>query len=99
MSLFNNPIYDYWQIHVAFIWQIKNLQIGDGLLGIIDQRARKLLIIVKQLSENPNTQISVDGFDYVPASYEDIYAVAMIINQHLEGVKCQVINRNIIYLP
>lgn len=98
MSLFTNPIYDYWQVHISFIWQIRALPIGDGLLGIIDQRARKLLLIVKQLSDNPNTQISVDSFDYVPATYEDIYAVAMIVNQHLDGVKFQIINRNIIYL-
>lgn len=98
MSLFVNPTYVYWQTHIAFVWSIKDISIGDGLLSILDQRARQLLLIIKQLSSNPNMQIGADDFSYVPATYEDILAVAYITNQHLAAIKIQVINRNIIYL-
>lgn len=99
MSLFINPTYIYWQTHINYLWSIKDIPIGDGLLAIIDQRARQLLLILKQLSSNPNIQISADDFTYVPATYEDILAVAYIANQYLSATKFQVINRNIIYLP
>lgn len=99
MSLFNDPTYDYWQSHIDFIWSIKNISIGGGLLSILDQRARRLLLIVKQLSDNPNVQIPADGFTFVPASYEDIQVVAFLINGYLESEQVNIINRNIIYLP
>lgn len=99
MSLFISPTYIYWQVHIAFIWSIKDIAIGDGLLSILDQRARQLLLILQQLSANPNVQIGADDFSYVPATYEDILAVAYITNQYLSVIKFQVINRNIIYLP
>lgn len=99
MSLLTNSTYLYWEVHIAFIWSIKDIQIGDGLLSILDQRARQLLLILKQLSSNPNVQIGADDFSYVPASYEDILAVAYITNQHLRIVKFEIMNRNIIYLP
>jgi hypothetical protein len=99
MSLFNDKTYDYWQSHIDFIWSIKSLSIGNGLLSILDQRARRLLLIVQQLSNNPNVQISADGFTFVPASYEDIQVVAYLINGYLGTEKVNIINRNIIYLP
>lgn len=94
-----NPTYLYWEVHIAFIWSIRDIQIGDGLLSILDQRARQLLLILKQLSSNPNIQIGADDFSFVPASYEDILAVVYITNQHLQSVKFHIANRNIIYLP
>jgi hypothetical protein len=99
MSLFTNPTYLYWQAHISFIWSIKAIPLNDGLISILDQRARQLLLILQQLSSNPNVQISADDFSYVPATYEDILAVAYITNQHLEAVKFEIMNRNIIYLP
>lgn len=99
MSLFTNSTYIYWQAHIAFIWSIKDIPLNDGLLSILDQRARQLLLILQQLSSNPNIQISADGFSYIPATYEDILAVAYITNQYLETVKFEIMNRNIIYLP
>jgi len=99
MSLFSDITYDYWQSHIDFIWSIKALPIGDGLLSILDQRARRLLLILQQLSSNPNTEISADSFTFVPASYEDIQVVAYLINEYLGVVKANIINRNIIYLP
>lgn len=98
MSLFNDPIYDYWQGNINYIWSIRAVNISDDLLNILDQRARKLLLICQQLNNNPNTPIAADRFDFVPASYNDIAVIAYIFTNYT-NINIQMLDREIIYLP
>jgi hypothetical protein len=99
MSLFANPLYDYWQSRFTYLWSIKHVQLTAGLMSIIDARAYTLLLLTKQLTDNPNTEYNADDFGYIPLSYEDLTAFSFIANTNLKANKFQLLNRTIVYIP
>jgi hypothetical protein len=95
MSVFISEKYQYWEAHALYIWNIRNDAIDPQLFTIIDTRAYELLLILSKLANNPNIEFNADEFDYVPASYEDLTAVAMIFSQLPIASKITILNRSI----
>lgn len=99
MSLFTNPLYDYWKSRFGYLWSIKHVQLTTGLMSIIDARAYTCLLLMKQLTDNPNVEYNADDFGYIPLSYEDLTAFSFIANTHLKVNHFPLLNRTIIYIP
>jgi hypothetical protein len=99
MSLFSNPLYDYWQARIPYLWTIKHIPLSSGLQSIIDARAYTLLLLLTQLTDNPNTEFNADDFGYIPCSYEDLQAFTFIANTHLSKSAFQLLSRTIVYTP
>jgi hypothetical protein len=98
MSFFYDPKYDYWNSHFLYIWSIKNVNLDNRLLSILDQRSASLLTISRHVSNNPNVEIPANEFNFLPASYDDLLAFTYIANNYL-GDKVQMMNRSLIYIP
>jgi hypothetical protein len=88
MSLFSNPLYDYWQSRLT-----------SSLMSILDARAYTCLLLMKQLTDNPNTEYNADDFGYIPCSYEDLTAFSFIAHDNLGANHFPLLNRTIIYIP
>jgi hypothetical protein len=68
-------------------------------MSIIDARAYTCLLLLRQLTSNPNVEYNADDFGYIPLSYEDLNAFSFIAHDYLKINHFPLLNRTIIYIP
>ena len=82
MSLFTDDKHQYWENRVNNVYLLKDLNLNNNLLSVIDSRALSLLFIIIILFNNNNSYIDIDNFLGIPASKDDLKVASIILNQY-----------------